>query len=103
MKSRFNKAKFAGGILLGVAALPLLLDPGVTSPQQENKASSPLEWTMFDQGLARAKAGRKKVIVDVYTDWCTWCKKMDSDTYADKSVRTALTANFVGVKLNAES
>src|SRR5271170_826891 len=25
----------------------------------------------------------KYVMVDLYTDWCGWCKKLDKDTYTD--------------------
>jgi thioredoxin-related protein len=60
------------------------------------------QWKSFDEGLKQAKLTGKKVLVDVYTDWCSWCKKMDADTYSDKKVSEYLNKNFVIIKLNAE-
>jgi thioredoxin-related protein len=61
-----------------------------------------LKWLSFDSAKAEAAKTKKKVLVDVYTDWCKWCKKMDSDTYADPKVMKYLNEKFVVSKLNAE-
>jgi len=42
------------------------------------------------------------VIVDVYTDWCRWCKQMDRDVYARADVSQYLAQHFVTVRLDAE-
>lgn len=56
----------------------------------------------YDAGLERAKKDKKVVMVNVYTDWCGWCKKLDKDTYSDKDVADKLAKDFVAVKLNPE-
>ena len=61
------------------------------------------QWKKFDDGLKQAKQTGKKVLIDVYTDWCGWCKKMDAGTYADKKVSDYLEKYFVIIKLNAEA
>lgn len=53
--------------------------------------------------MKQAKQSGKKVLIDVYTDWCGWCKKMDAGTYTDKKVLEVLNKNFVVIKLNAEA
>jgi thioredoxin-related protein len=65
--------------------------------------TSKLQWYSFEQGLAEAKKTNKKMLVDVYTDWCGWCKKMDADTYSNSTVVSYLQEKYVVVKLNAES
>jgi thioredoxin-related protein len=60
-------------------------------------------WITLEEAFSRARQERKKVLVDVYTDWCSWCKKMDKDTYADPSIQKILDEKFLTVKLNAES
>jgi thioredoxin-related protein len=56
----------------------------------------------FNEALTKAKDENKKVIVDVYTDWCGWCKKMDAEAYKNSDVKKIIEENFVFVKLNAE-
>ena len=62
-----------------------------------------LRWKSFDDGMAESKKSGKKVMIDVYTDWCGWCKKMDKDTYSDGTVADYLNKKYVTIKLNAES
>ena len=61
-----------------------------------------LQWER-DLGAALGKASSqgKIVMVDFYTDWCLWCKKLDQSTFTDTEVRRALAA-VIPVKLNAE-
>ena len=55
----------------------------------------------YTQALDEARAGNRLVMLDVYTDWCGWCKKLDRETFADSRVREALK-DFVALKVNAE-
>jgi len=62
-----------------------------------------LKWRSFNDGIAEAKSSKKKVLIDVYTDWCVWCKRMDANTYSDAGVAEYLRKHYVLVKLDAES
>lgn len=42
------------------------------------------------------------MLVDLYTDWCGWCKKMDKDVFANPAVASYISENFYAVKFNAE-
>lgn len=61
-----------------------------------------LKWYDWNEGYPLAAKKGKLVLVDIYTNWCGWCKKMDNETYKDKDVMKALEKNFVIVKLNPE-
>lgn len=52
--------------------------------------------------LATSEENPKKIFVDVYTDWCGWCKKMDKDTFQNAEVAAYMDANFYMVKLDGE-
>jgi thioredoxin-related protein len=56
----------------------------------------------LNDALKSAKEQDKKVIVDVYTDWCGWCKKMDADVYTKQDIKDLVDDNFIFYKLNAE-
>ncbi len=44
----------------------------------------------------------KKIFIDVYTDWCGWCKKMDATTFMNPEIAKYMNDNFYCVKMNAE-
>jgi len=49
------------------------------------------------------KQEARPVIVDVYTDWCKWCKVMDEKTFSDKTLADKLNEEYYMVKFNAET
>ncbi len=62
-----------------------------------------LEWLTIEEANDILKEGtNKKFVVDVYTDWCHWCKVMDKKTFSDPEVISYLNENFHMVKFNAE-
>lgn len=66
------------------------------------RADDKLTWLSFEQAVELQAKAPKKIIIDVYTDWCGWCKKMDKYTYTNDSVIKYINANYYLVKLNAE-
>jgi thiol:disulfide interchange protein len=61
-----------------------------------------IKWgNSLSEALNTAKSQNKPVMVDFYTDWCGWCKKLDSDTYSNSKVQ-ALADKFVCVKVNGD-
>lgn len=61
------------------------------------------DWHGYGDALKEAGDRDRIILVDVYTNWCSWCKKMDSDVYGDSEVQAVLDEHFVIAKLNAES
>jgi thioredoxin-related protein len=41
-------------------------------------------------------------MIDVFTDWCGWCKRMDASTFSNPVIAAYLNENFYPVKFNAE-
>ena len=61
-----------------------------------------IEWLTLEEAAAKSKIEPRKIVVDVYTDWCGWCKKMDKSTFTDPQVVAYVKKNYYAVKLNAE-
>jgi thioredoxin-related protein len=61
-----------------------------------------IQWMSWEQAVEANQTQPKKIFVDVYTDWCGWCKKMDATTFKDSAIVAAITDDFYAVKLNAE-
>ena len=61
-----------------------------------------IHWITWNQMVANQKIEKKKVIVDLYTDWCGWCKKMDKTTFKNPVIVNYINKNFYAVKFNAE-
>ncbi len=83
--------------------LSLIILTGYTSCSQPMKSSYKIHWMDFESAVAASQKNPKKLFIDVYTDWCGWCKKMDASTFMDDSVAAYINANFYPVKFNAES
>ena len=82
---------FLPATLLVVLAAPAAAGPGATS------------WAVWDAGLQQARQRQRPVLVDVYTQWCGWCRRMDREVYTRDDVRDYLSQKFVTVKLDAEA
>lgn len=65
-------------------------------------AQDKIEWMKFEDAIAANQINPKMLLVDVYTDWCGWCKKMDKETFTDPKVIAYVNESFYAVKMNAE-
>lgn len=73
------------------------------SKTAEVKKDSVIVWYSPTEGYAKAKKEKKILLVDVYTDWCYWCKVMDKQTYTNKDIIEKVNQYFVAVKFNPEN
>lgn len=65
-------------------------------------ASSKINWISLEEAAKLRETEPRKVMIDVYTDWCGWCKRMDKTTFSDPNVIEYINANYYAVKLDAE-
>ncbi|MBK8443811.1 MAG: DUF255 domain-containing protein [Sphingobacteriales bacterium] len=61
-----------------------------------------IRWMSIEEAVAASQKNPKKIMVDVYTDWCGWCKKMDKTTFVHPTIVEYVNANYYAVKLDAE-
>ena len=65
-------------------------------------SQSKINWTSFEEAVILNKSQPKLFLIDIYTDWCGYCKKMYKTTFQDSVMIKFLNDNFHCVKLNAE-
>ena len=77
-----------------------------TSPvpflKAQTKEVQEINWMTFEQAVEASKKAPRKIFIDVYTDWCGWCKRMDATTFSHPEIVTYMNEKYYAVKLDAE-
>ena len=73
-----------------------------TCAQKAAPKVSKLGWMTLSEVATNMQKEKRPILIDLYTDWCGWCKVMDKKTYSNKNVIAYLQQKFYVVKLNAE-
>ncbi len=68
----------------------------------DNVIEDKINWVSWEEAVELNKKDPKKMFIDVYTDWCGWCKKMDKSTFTDPEIVKYMNENFYAIKFNAE-
>lgn len=61
-----------------------------------------VKWYSMEEVQELVKKEPRKIYIDMYTDWCGWCKVMDKNTFTDEKVIDHLNTKFYAVKFDAE-
>lgn len=75
----------------------IVLFVGMISAQAQD-----VNWLPFEKAVELNKKNPKPILVDLYTDWCGWCKRMDATTYKNKTIVKYINDNFYAVKMDGE-
>ena len=89
--------RFLSIILLAFTAMAFRFSGSDKGKKEE------IKWVTIQEADRLNKIKPRKIVIDVYTDWCGWCKKMDQSTFADEKVAKYVNKNYYAVKLNAET
>lgn len=57
----------------------------------------------LQESIAKAKAEKKFVLVDVSAEWCGTCRKLDNEVFADKKVKKMLEEKYIFTRLEFET
>lgn len=85
-------------LLLSVVFLSIKLSAQTEKPLP----ATAVKWMTFEQAVEKSKTEKRKIFIDVFTEWCGWCKVMDKNTFPDPEVAKLLNEKFYPVKFDAE-
>ena len=91
--------------ILTAFLITLLTNTSYSQSKNKDKhepKSDKIKWYSFEDAYKLNKKKQKKIFIDVYTDWCGWCKKMDAETFTNPVIIEYMSQNFYCVKLDAE-
>lgn len=71
-----------------------------TSFAQDEKS---IQWKSLEEVFELSKKEARPIIVDVYTDWCVWCRHMTKTTFSNLSIINYINTHFYAAKFNAET
>lgn len=94
--------KWIGAIAFVTIAVTGFSTSKNTSAEIEQNQVAGIQWMSLEDAMQAQKKAPKKVIIDLYTDWCGWCKKMEGSTFNDPFIINYINKNFYAVKLNGE-
>ena len=85
-----------------LTALFFTMASSFVKPNQQS-SDEEIHWMSIEEAFAATQKNPKKTLIDVYTNWCGWCKVMDKKTFKNQEVVRYVNENYYAVKLNAES
>lgn len=81
--------------------LALCLAPAIALHAQDH-TDAKVKWVSIEEAQKAAAKDGKPIMVDMWTPWCGWCKRMDAVTFQDQQTADYINANFHAVSFNAE-
>ncbi|MEM9341252.1 MAG: thioredoxin family protein [Bacteroidota bacterium] len=65
--------------------------------------SASVRWLTFEQLEDSLETNPRPVLIDFYTDWCTYCRKMDQVVFTNQEVVNMLNEQYYAVRFDAET
>lgn len=89
-------------VLISFILMSIFFPKSDIDKKSAKKTKETIHWYTFQEAIIINEKEPKKIFIDIYTDWCFWCKKMDKTTFNDPSVIEKINKYYYAVKLNAE-
>ncbi len=89
-------------IKLTIFVLAFLILPLTSFKNERINEPEGIKWHTITEVQQLVKKNPRKIYIDMYTDWCGWCKVMEKNTFSNAQIINELNNNFYAVRFNAE-
>src|SRR6202023_3259397 len=73
------------------------------SPYLRQHAHNPVDWYPWgEEGLARAKAENKPILLSIGYSACHWCHVMERESFENDAIARMMNENFIPIKVDRE-
>ncbi len=72
------------------------------STEKKDGDTKAVKWYGIQEGMIKAKAEGKSIIMYFYTDWCVYCKKMDGQIFSDPDISKFMNDKYISIRINPE-
>jgi len=90
--------KYKYTILLAILSIALVFGGYPTTVQSGEQ----IDWYGYDDGMAKARETGKNIVFYFYADWCTYCVRMQKETFSHDSVIDFLNNKVIAVKVDVD-
>jgi|LDZU01.1.fsa_nt_gi thioredoxin-related protein len=105
----FKGKRSAYNLLLFITILIVLIITsvsGFTAGLSQSKQDIPdveLKWFNYNQGLTKSKVENNPILIYFYSDNCSYCRKLETETFANKEIAEIMNKYFALIKINSDS
>jgi len=71
-------------------------------PNEEARSGNQINWHTYDNGMIKAQESGKSMVFYFYADWCTYCVRMQKETFAHDSVVDFMNNRVIAVKVDVD-
>ncbi len=87
---------------LSILLFALTCTAGAQTTAVATPTPATIKWYTIEEAQALNAKAPRKIFIDMYTDWCGWCKVLDKNTFSQPDIAEYLNTYFYPVKFNAE-
>ena len=90
-------------IIIGIIFLVAIAAYTIFAIQDQNNVQTSLNWhTDLNSAFEESKKTNAPIFIDFYAPWCSYCKKLDENTFSNPKVQANLNYNYIVVKIDID-
>ena len=71
-------------------------------PTDSAQSGKQIEWYTYDDGMEKSRQSGKSIVVYFHADWCTYCVRMQKETFSHDTVIDFMNNKVIAVKVDVD-